>query len=432
MRGPALGMLKDTETRRAAGLAAAVMGGNVMGLAFTVVFTHALGGSRYGSLAALLSTYIILMVPGAAVQVAVAREVSTGVASGDPATGASLRRWLRSLLLVTLALVAVSIAARHVIASIIGVGDVPWGAAAALPSGALWLIVCVERGALQGFRRYRAVGASILAEQSLRLAFAAALFAAGAGVTGAYLGTAAALVAVGVALAARLRRELPTGYEGERLRDLLMRARIPVLALALIAWLQDGNVIIVKHLATKGHAGAWAAAAVAAKAIMWIATGLALYVVPEAAKRARLGEDPRGALVRALGLIAALAIPMVLVFTAAAHPLLHAVFKLTAAAGALPWLSLATSTLAFIYIAAQYQLALHRSRFILLLAAAAVTQPFVLVALGTDLTALALGVLAVNVPLAAAMIALASRRTRGSFVPLPAEMPESTAAFTEA
>ena len=249
---------------------------------------------------------------------------------------------------------------------------------------------------------------------------------------GAYVGEGVALIVVGIALAVELRPELPVGVEGERLRELLARAGIPALALALIAWLQDGNVIIVKHIASKGHAGAWAAAAVAAKAIMWVATGLALYVVPEAAKRARTGEDPRGALVRALVLVGALAIPMVLIYAAAAHPLLHAVFRLTGAAAALPWLAMAMSSLALIYIAAQYQLALHRWRFIGLLAAAAVAQPLVLLTIGPKLTSLALGVLAVNVPLAVGLIALASRRPAAAGAAVRAEVPEAPAALTEA
>src|SRR5207245_437635 len=93
-----------------------------------------------------------------------------------------------------------------------------------------------------------------------------------------------------------------------------------------------------------------------------------------AARRAA-GWRRGGALVRALVLVGALAIPMVLIYAAAAHPLLHAVFRLTGAAAALPWLAMAMSSLALIYIAAQYQLALHRWRFIGLLAAAAVAQP---------------------------------------------------------
>ncbi len=45
-------------------------------------------------------------------------------------------------------------------------------------------------------------------------------------------------------------------------------------------------MIVVKHLASDHDAGAWVAAAVAAKAIMWIAIGLGAYLVPEAARRA--------------------------------------------------------------------------------------------------------------------------------------------------
>src|SRR5438445_11223159 len=119
MRGSAQAMLRDTETRRAAGLAAAVIGGNFVALAFTVVFTRWLGGSRYGSLAALLSTFIILMVPGAALQTAVARDISAGVASGDPATGASVRRWLPSPLIAPAVLIAIPIVARPVLPPIL-------------------------------------------------------------------------------------------------------------------------------------------------------------------------------------------------------------------------------------------------------------------------------------------------------------------------
>ena len=71
-------------------MATAVMGGNVLALVFTVVFARRLGQSGYGSLSALISTYIILMVPGSAVQTTVAREVSAAVAAGDRTAGAGV------------------------------------------------------------------------------------------------------------------------------------------------------------------------------------------------------------------------------------------------------------------------------------------------------------------------------------------------------
>src|SRR3954447_10843142 len=72
------------ETTRAAELGIAALLGNVVGLLFTLVFTRVLGQEGYGSLAALLSTFLILTVPGYALQTTVAREISAAVAAGDP------------------------------------------------------------------------------------------------------------------------------------------------------------------------------------------------------------------------------------------------------------------------------------------------------------------------------------------------------------
>ena len=149
-------------------MAIAVMVGNVLGLVFTVVFARKLGQTGYGSLGALISTYIILMVPGAAVQTTVAREVSAAYAADDPQAGAGVRRWLETLLVALVVIAAISVLGRHVLAAIIGVKDVPWGAAGTLPSGCLWLMLSIERGALQGFHRYRMVGVSWVSRQHSR------------------------------------------------------------------------------------------------------------------------------------------------------------------------------------------------------------------------------------------------------------------------
>ena len=83
-----------------------------------------------------------------------------------------------------------------------------------------------------------------------------------------------------------------------------MGARAPVIALTLLLAIQELHVIVVKHEASGDAAGSYAVAAVAAKAIIWIAVGLGMYLVPEAARRAKTGEDARAILVRCLALIA--------------------------------------------------------------------------------------------------------------------------------
>ena len=231
-----IGALAGSDTGRAAGLAAAVMVGNVVALAFTVVFARVLGGTGYGSLAALLSTFVILMVPGSALQTTVAREVSAERAHGEARPGAGVVGWLRRLLVLTVVVTAASIAGRDLLAAAIGVEDVPWGAAAAPVAGCLWLVLSVTRGALQGFQRYRLVGASMVIEQVARLAFGIVLVAVGLDVTGAYIGTPLAVGATALALALPLRRELgrgaaPPPRERHPLRELFVRAGIPVVAL---------------------------------------------------------------------------------------------------------------------------------------------------------------------------------------------------------
>ncbi|HEX8054345.1 MAG TPA: oligosaccharide flippase family protein [Thermoleophilaceae bacterium] len=405
-----------SDTGRAAGLAAAVIVGNVMALAFTVVFARILGGAGYGSLAALLSSFIILMVPGQALQTTVAREISAELAAGDPAAGAGVRRWLGRLLVAGVVIVVVSVLARDVLAAVIGVHDLPWAAAATLPTGLLWLVLSVERGALLGFQEYKVVGVSLALEQFMRLVLGLLLVAGVSGgeaeITAAFLGTPLALVVVGLCLLIPLRRNLPNARHAHEhpLRELVRRAAVPVVALGLVAWLQDGNVIVVKHLASDDAAGDYAAAAVAAKAIMWVAVGLSLYLVPEAARRTHLGERASGVLARTLGLILAIAAPMVIVYAVAGEIVLRVAFKLTGAAEALPWLGLAMSLLALTYLAVQYQLALHRAAFIGILAAAAAVQPAAMIAIGgEDLRAIALGLLGVNMLLAAGSVALAFR-----------------------
>ncbi|MFL5913700.1 MAG: hypothetical protein ACJ768_24450, partial [Gaiellaceae bacterium] len=58
--------LMKSDTGRAGGMAVAVILGNVIALALTVVFARVLHAKGYGSFSALISTFIILMVPGTA------------------------------------------------------------------------------------------------------------------------------------------------------------------------------------------------------------------------------------------------------------------------------------------------------------------------------------------------------------------------------
>ncbi len=214
--------LSESDTGRAAGLAVALMANNFIALIFTIVFARLLGDDGYGSLGALIAAFTILIVPGSALQATVAREVSSHVgggrgqpgggrlalarAAGDPHRGH--HGWSRCC--------CASRSPRP-----IGV-EQAWAAAALLPSGMLWLALCVQRGTLQGLGRYRAVGWSIVGEAGARLGMGVALYAAGLGVTGAFLGSTLSIFLVS------RRTRAAAGRVARPLADALGAPELPV------------------------------------------------------------------------------------------------------------------------------------------------------------------------------------------------------------
>ena len=103
---------------------------------------------------------------------------------------------------------------------------------------------------------------------------------------------------------------------------------------------------------------------------------------------------------------------MVLIYAAAGEPLLRAVFgdDLTAASGALPWLGLAMALLACVYLSVQFLLAMHRRRFIAVLAVAAAAEMLVLLAIGAHLTRIAIALFAIQAVTAACVLTISLRR----------------------
>ena len=100
---------QGSDTAKAAGLAGAMIANNVIALGSTVVFARLL--SDYGSLAALISYFLILSVAGQAMQVATAREGVLGHLGVGDALIATLRRWTQTMVIFTVVLTVVSILA---------------------------------------------------------------------------------------------------------------------------------------------------------------------------------------------------------------------------------------------------------------------------------------------------------------------------------
>ena len=380
----------------------AVVGANIVTLIFTILFARLLGTGDYGELGALTSALLTLLIPGSALQITVARRISSG---GGESQVAPVREMTHHVAVLLLGVSAAALILREPTAQLIGV-DVEWAAGAIIPSACLGLLVSMQRGTLQGEGSYRVVGGSIVAEAIGRLVFGFALYEAGLGVTGVFLGNAVSLLANGIVLDLMLKRYAEPEGGPARFKDLVIEAWAPMLSLSLIALMQNIDLIVVKHNAASMAAGVYAASSLTAKVIVWIAVGLGFFLLPEAARRSSLGEDTRRLLLRILGLLVAVSAPVIALYAVAGKELLTAVFGSSYASGSgyLAWLALAMSVLAVTYLAVQHLLARGRSGFIVLLAVAAIVEPILLGSFGADLKEVAIGLVALQIPLAALIL----------------------------
>lgn len=418
--------LRRSETGAAAGLALATLMNNAIQLIFVVLFTRLLGADDYGALAAIVSGFIILMVGGQSIQVAAAREATLGHLGVDGRLRATLERWTRQLVAATVVLAIFGAAIRQPLADVLGVSEHPWAVAGLPATGSLWLLLSLQRGVMQGLRMYGQVGVSIIGEALGRIVFAVVLFGVGLGVTGAYLGNPVAFVAISLWLSRVLAKRLGPAERatdegagvgagaGRALLGLVGDNWIPIVGLLLLAALQNVDVIVGRHQFSGDSSGSYAAAAVAAKSVVWVAIGVGLQLLPEATRRAAAGLDPRPALLRALGVLAAVATPALIIFALVPHFLMRVAFgpDLTLASDALPVLGVAMTLLAVAYLTVQYMVALGELKFVWVLGVVAIIEPFLLTAGDFTLLSYATVVLGLQLVAASAVLALGLRTRR--------------------
>ncbi len=415
--GPRIAGLRSSDTAKAAGLAGAMIANNVVALGSTFVFARLL--DDYGSLGALISYLLILGVVGQALQVATAREGALGRFGTGEELLATVAGWTRTLLVATVALTVVSIALQDPIAAAVGVKKYPWAAAAGIPTACVWLELSLLRGVLQGVGDLKSVGVSLVAEQTVRLITGAILAATALGVTGAFIGSILSYVAMSAFCWRALRHRL--GLGAARARGLtpavglwthVKLAWTAIAGLTVIAILQNIDLIAAKHQFAKDTASAYAATAVAAKVLIWVAIGAGFYLVPEVSRRRAQGEETRPVLMRALAIIGFCAIPCLLIFAVAAHPLLSIAFssKRATASDSLLVLGAAFTVLSGTYLAIQYMLALKRTWFLVLIGAVALAEPVLLLQASRKPAGFAAVVLAVQAVGALLAFALALRR----------------------
>jgi hypothetical protein len=338
---------------------------NGLNLIVTIVLARVLPGrdhsAAYGAFAQMVGVFIVVSLPGSAVAIAVVRRSSWWLARGG---NLELEQWRRGTSRIALRSFAVFVVVALVASPLVGaaLGGRSWIAVLFTVLGAgCWVALAVERAFLQSCRRYHPLAANLLLEGGVRTA---AVMTGGIvfGVTGAVAGI---LVAEAITWAHGWRaatRAVPLATHsapGEPPRgELGVDLVASVGAFAMLALLQYLDVFLVGRLNASGS-GRYAAIAVVAKTLVYVAIVLSYYLLPEASIGHREGSHARRPLAMVLLLYATPCVLLEAVTVVAPHTLLSIVYphKLLGASGSLDVLTGAMALLGLSFLLATYLLA---------------------------------------------------------------------------
>lgn len=339
--------------------------GNGLNLVVTIVLARVLPvrdhSSAYGAFAQMVGLFLVVSLPGSAIAIAVVRRSSWWLArSGNAELEAWRRRVSRQMARALCAFAVVAAIAAPFIAR--GLGGRSWVAVFLTSLGAgCWVVIAVERAFLQSCRRYHPLAANFLIEGLARTA-AVLTGAAVAGVTGAVAGILVAELvtwanagfAASRAVPDRARSAPGSPPRGELGGDLAAS----ICAFAMLALLQYVDVFLVGRLYATGS-GRYAAIAVVAKTLLFVAIVLSYYLLPEASLGHRAGSQARRQLAVVLGLYAVPCALLLGVATIAPRALLSLIYpeRLLGASGSLGILVAAMGVLGLSFLLATYLLA---------------------------------------------------------------------------
>jgi O-antigen/teichoic acid export membrane protein len=285
---------------------ALLAGASAVAIVFSYVFLLAagrvLGSASYGSLAALLGLLAVVLIPAAALQMALARELSRRIASGDEHEADALAySTFRISLIATAPLVAIAIVLAVPLDHLLHINSV--GVVVLTETSFLTAFVFpAALGVIQGFQRFHALAAMYVVPLVLRLVLfgvlAAAGFRLGGAIAAATIGSLAA-AAVAVAL---IREPIRRGAAQARADPRpFLRYLTPVAAgLIGVALLTHLDILIVKARLSADDAGAYAAASAFARVGFFLPATILAVLFPRTAARQARGEETEDILGRSL------------------------------------------------------------------------------------------------------------------------------------
>ena len=348
----------------------------VLNYVFLLAAGRVLGSEQFGSLAALLGVLAVVLIPASAIQMAVSREVSRNIASGDTGHAhAFTRRALRVSAVWTLPLVGIALALALPLSRILNIDSL--GIVLLAETTFLTALVApVAMGAIQGSQRFHALASLYVVPFALRLVIFAIAAAAGYRLGGAVFATVFSAIA-GTGMALFLIRAFlqPTSMAAPNLRPFIRYLGPVAIGLIGIALLTHVDLLIVKAR-FPGQAGAYAAASAFARVGFFLPATILAVLFPRTAARQARGEETEDILGRSLIATAVFCGGLAVFYAAAGVGLVVATFGPDFAEGGavLAPFSVAIGLFSIANILVGYHLSRGETRYAWIVAAGVVVQ----------------------------------------------------------
>jgi O-antigen/teichoic acid export membrane protein len=375
--------------RSGALLAAASVASILAAYVFLLAAGRILGSENYGSLAALLGLLTIILIPAGALQMAISREVSRSLATGDERGAARLSNGtLRAFALATVPLVAIMVALSPVLSHLLKIHSTGIVVVAVL-SLSTALVYPVAMGVLQGQQRFVPLASLYVIPWVVRLVVLGIAAAAGYRLGGAVFAVlAGALVSMVVAYG--LIRDGLRGAERlsrADLRTFLIYLWPVAVALIGIALLTNVDVLIVKARFSGHDAGAYAAASAFARVGFFVPAAILAVLFPRTAARQALGEETEDILGRSLFATAGFCGLLALVYAAAGTGLVAMTYGIEFSKGGdvLAPFALAMGCFSLANVLVAYHLSRGETRYAWVVAGAVVVQVIALATIPSGL-----------------------------------------------
>ena len=370
---------------------------NASNYAFHVVVSRLLGPSEYGALAALLAVILVLSVPFAVLQTALANRTATLRAHGREHEVAGLAAdALKTVLPFAWAAgLVVLVVGTPLLSIFLHIGIAP--AMLLAPFVVASVPLSVGYGVLQGQLRFKALAMLILVGVALRFVFGVTLVSVGLGVSGALLGTVLA-TALTVPLAVYVIRVDRVAWRGARriLHALRADAGTALYGLTTFWVLAEVDVALARHYLSADDAGFYSSAGLMARAPLFIAAAVGVVAFPRFVAGRTNEESLRRWLRVSVAATAGIGALCVGGLTLLRDPLISIAFGRSFLPGAdlLPVLATAMACLAVVSVLVYFHIAVGSRAYVI--TAAGVAVEIVLIALfhdsGQEIAAVALAV----------------------------------------